>query len=262
MTRTALFLRWPAALLVVSLLTLSGCGGGEDSSPATTTVAPPVAVSAQGDDSLWAARRQWWPPPAVVVPPEDAEVTGPGELKTATQVNTLPLNAIATAVLALDNKLYPPTPRYAVVSYRLTYVTKDGQGQDIIASGLVSVPVKISGARSPVISYQHGSIFIHREPLALNEFGLHVLQIVVIEVELALERPIRHALTLTEHSNHLIEDGVKVHRGSSCTGGGQYGPAAAYGPQREAIYYMYCKEPAKESRKEGCMTPRHPPLAP
>ena len=109
---------------------------------------------------------------------------------------------------------------------------------------------------------QHGPLFIHREPLALNEFGLHVLQIVVIEVELALERTIRHPLPLTEHVNHLIEDGVKVHRGSSCTGGGQYGPAATYGPKREATYYMYCKEPAKESRKEGGHDTTAAPLAP
>src|SRR5262249_14631217 len=67
-----------------------------------------------------------------------------------------------------------------------------------------------------------------------------------------------HPLPLTEHGNHLIEDGVKVHRGSSYTGGGQYGLAAAHGPQREATYYMYCKAPAKESRKEGARDPQEP----
>ena len=35
----------------------------------------------------------------------------------------------------------------------------DGQGRTVTASGLVSVPVKAAGARSPVISYQHGTIF-------------------------------------------------------------------------------------------------------
>ena len=132
MKRTATHLRWPAALLAASLLLLSACGGG-DSSPSV--------------------------PPPVVVPPDEVEVTGPGELKDATRVNTLPLADITAAVHAPENKLYPATPLYAVTSYRLTYVTKDSQGRDIVASGLVSVPVKASGARSPVIGYQHGSIF-------------------------------------------------------------------------------------------------------
>src|SRR5215468_5153224 len=104
--------------------------------------------------------------------------------------------------------------------------------------------------RGPRLTYpdQYSPLFIDCEPLALNEFDLHVLQIIVIDVELALERTIGHTLPLPEHGNHLIKDGVKVHRGSSCTGGGQYGPPAARGPQREGTYYMYCKAPAKGSR--------------
>ncbi|MBK7509310.1 MAG: prolyl oligopeptidase family serine peptidase [Comamonadaceae bacterium] len=50
-------------------------------------------------------------------------------------------------------------PVYAVTSYRLTYVTQDGYGNDIVASGLVSVPVKEPGSPSPVLSYQHATIF-------------------------------------------------------------------------------------------------------
>ncbi len=49
--------------------------------------------------------------------------------------------------------------RYAVTSYRLEYLTLDAQGQSVRASGLVSVPVKAPGAASPVLSYQHGTIF-------------------------------------------------------------------------------------------------------
>ena len=155
MNRTATFLRWPAALLASSLVLLSGCGGGgDDSNPSVPpAVVPPVVVVPPEVVPPVVT------PPVVVVPPEEAEVTGPGELKEATRVNTLPLADIAAAVRAPDNKLYPATPLYAVTSYRLTYVTKDGQGRDIVASGLVSVPVKTTGSRSPVISYQHGSIF-------------------------------------------------------------------------------------------------------
>ena len=44
-------------------------------------------------------------------------------------------------------------------SYRLNYVTTDKNGAKVTASGLVSVPVKAAGARSPVLSYQHASTF-------------------------------------------------------------------------------------------------------
>src|SRR5439155_6016037 len=52
------------------------------------------------------------------------------------------------------------------------------------------------GARGHVCTArpdQHFPIFIHRDPLALNEFSLQVLQVVVIQVELALEGAIRQA---------------------------------------------------------------------
>ena len=134
MNRSVSVLRWPAALLAASMLLLAGCGGGGSSS------APPVEV----------------------------DVTGPGELKSASLVNTLPVADITAAVALPDNKLRPATPLYAVTSYRLTYLTKDGQGRDIVASGLVSVPVKATGARSPVVSYQHGSIFKDAEAPSNN----------------------------------------------------------------------------------------------
>jgi hypothetical protein len=48
--------------------------------------------------------------------------------------------------------------------------------------------------------------------LSLNEFLFEGFEGVVIQLELDLECPIRHALTLMEEGNHLIEDSVKVHR--------------------------------------------------
>ena len=44
-------------------------------------------------------------------------------------------------------------------SWRITYLTTDGHGKSVTASGLVSVPVKPAGVASPVVSYQHGTIF-------------------------------------------------------------------------------------------------------
>ena len=53
---------------------------------------------------------------------------------------------------------------------------------------------------------QHCPLLIHGEPLALNEFGLQVLKIVVIQVELALEGAIRQAPAALQEGNRLIEE--------------------------------------------------------
>src|SRR5712691_11105076 len=98
---------------------------------------------------------------------------------------------------------------------------------------------------------QDSARLIGREVLGLNEFLFEGFEGVVIQLELDLERPICHALPLTEDGNHLIEDGVKVHRTPSYTCGGKYGPTAAHGQTREATCSMYRKWPGKESGKCG-----------
>ena len=57
-----------------------------------------------------------------------------------------------------------------------------------------------AGMVRPARPDQHFPIFIHSEPLALNEFGLQVRKIVVIQVELALERAIRQAPTALQEA--------------------------------------------------------------
>ena len=59
---------------------------------------------------------------------------------------------------------------------------------------------------------QDSTVLIDGEPLALDEFVLEILQIVVVEVELALERAIGHAPTALEHGDRLVEDLLKGHR--------------------------------------------------
>jgi hypothetical protein len=48
--------------------------------------------------------------------------------------------------------------------------------------------------------------------LALNEFGLQVLTIVVIHVELALERSIRQAPSTLQEGNRMVEKLLKGYR--------------------------------------------------
>ncbi len=92
-----------------------------------------------------------------------ADPVGRGELRSATLLNTIPVTDIVQALGTADVRIQNVNPVYAVNSYRLEYLTSDAQGQPILASGLVSVPVKAQGAASPVLSYQHGTMFQNAE---------------------------------------------------------------------------------------------------
>ncbi len=48
---------------------------------------------------------------------------------------------------------------YSVESYKIIYSTSDTEGKQIRASGLLSIPKKATSAKSPLLSYQHGTIF-------------------------------------------------------------------------------------------------------
>ena len=155
MKRPSLPSRWCATLLTVALVAaLQGCGGGDGFTPATA--AGPASTTASStvppvDDP--ASRRLLEPPP-------DAErvVSGPGQLVSATRINTLAAADITAAVQGHD-KMPTAHPVYSVTSYRLNYVTRDGRGNEVVASGLVSVPLKEPGSRSPLLGYQHATIF-------------------------------------------------------------------------------------------------------
>ena len=89
--------------------------------------------------------------------------TGHGELKSATPLGTLPVSAITQALSDPATRFQGIKPVYSVTSYRLDYLTSDAQGQLVRASGLVSVPVKAAGTKSPVLSYQHATTYRNAE---------------------------------------------------------------------------------------------------
>ena len=125
------FLRWPrraTALVLVAALAACGGGGNED-----TSVAPGPEVP--------------------VIP------TQSGQLRSASLLGTISATDIAQALQAQDAVVPGLQARYDVQAYRLEYMTTDTKGQPILASGLVGVPIKTAGASSPVLSYQHGTIF-------------------------------------------------------------------------------------------------------
>ena len=134
--------RWWAPVLLAA--SLAACGGGEDR---TEVPAPP-------------------PPP---VTPERA-----GRLESAEPLGVVPAAAIAEALASKESLAEDVVPRYAVASYRLEYLTIDADGQEVRASGLVSVPQKAAGAASPVLSYQHGTIFRDAEAPSNNAVASEV----------------------------------------------------------------------------------------
>jgi thioesterase domain-containing protein len=87
-----------------------------------------------------------------------ANTVGSGQFLDAVHLKTISA-AEVSAALALDGEAaFLATPKYDVRAYRLTYLTVDGQGQQIVASGLVAIPQKQASAPSPVLSYQHATI--------------------------------------------------------------------------------------------------------
>lgn len=116
--------------ILVCVLYVSGCGGGAGS------VSPPAAV----------------PEPPIV------NVLGPGQFKAAVKLKTITTTEIASAIERAGDSAFRASPRYAVQAYRLTYLTLDGQGREILASALVALPQKPTNSPSPVLSYQHASI--------------------------------------------------------------------------------------------------------
>jgi len=133
-----------ALALVAMLATLAACGGGSD--------------SAANDPS---------PEPT----PTPARS---GQLESAALLGAVPAADIAAALAAKESLAEGVVPRYSVTSYRLEYLTTDADGKEVRASGMVSVPQKPAGSKSPVLSYQHGTIFRDAEAPSNNAVASEV----------------------------------------------------------------------------------------
>lgn len=139
--------RWRRSLAALLLATgLGACGGGGGGEPA------PVVLPA-------------------AAPPAIPEVIGRGRLESAVTLATVTPAEIVAGLKKPDTKAPLITPVYSVANYRLIYRTIDGRGREVSASGLVSVPVKPAGAISPIISYQHGTIFSDAEAPSMHAQG-------------------------------------------------------------------------------------------
>ena len=172
------------ACLSALLSALLACGGGADKAPVSAAGTDPVPAPAAETPNAPALPPEPpvppdpalppapptpadpaapAPPPAPPAPaPVEPEPSGPGRLMGATVLSRIAAADIAlaiTAAAASGERAPVVNPAYEVANHRLIYLTLDGRGRTVTASGLVSVPVKATGARSPVISYQHGTTF-------------------------------------------------------------------------------------------------------
>ena len=146
--------------VVVLAFSLVACGGGGDQA-----VDNPSNAGNAGNNSGG----------GVTTPIPPVEPTGQGALKASTPLGTIAPADISAALAANDALIPGLTPRYAVTSYRLEYTTIGADGKLVRASGLVSVPVKAAGATSPVLSYQHGTIFRDAEAPSNNAVASEVV---------------------------------------------------------------------------------------
>ncbi len=108
---------------VVALLLLAGCGGS-GSSP---------------------------------VPPQRGDLVS---ITSTTSIGVVAVNAYiaALAALGVDTSALSGT-KYGVSLHRIVYKTITPDGRLINASGVLAYPLKVAGTSSPMLSYQHGTIF-------------------------------------------------------------------------------------------------------
>lgn len=112
-------------LATVLAFAFAGCGGGAGASLAPTPLDQPA---------------------------------GPGRLLAATPLAPVAAAQIAAALGAIGG-VRGVVPRYDVATWRLEYLTTDADGLEVRASALLAVPLKGPSARSPLLSWQHGTIF-------------------------------------------------------------------------------------------------------
>ncbi|WMP18923.1 alpha/beta hydrolase family protein [Thiothrix lacustris] len=132
----------PTYQLLACALLLTACGSGSSTSNAQNN------LTGTSDTTTTA------------LAPIPARITNTrGALLDGTLVKT---NTVQESTAAISNptaKAPAVIPVYDVKQYRVTYQTLDGDGKLSTASGIIAVPQKPTGAKSPLLSFQHGTVF-------------------------------------------------------------------------------------------------------
>ena len=92
-----------------------------------------------------------------------------GKLVSQTELATIPASTASAIMNGYSSSgLLGLTAQYDVVAHKIVYKTPDINGDLIEASGLVVAPVKDHGSKSPVISLQHGTMFLDKAPSSMK----------------------------------------------------------------------------------------------
>ena len=141
------------AWIIAPMLLLAGCGGS-GGSPAPGVPPPPAATSQRGDL---------------------VSITSSASFDVAV-VNAY---ILALAGLGVDTSALNGT-KYGVALRRIVYKTITPDGRLIDASGVLAYPLKVAGASSPMLSYQHGTIFSDSDaPSAASDANVDPVLIVL-----------------------------------------------------------------------------------
>lgn len=134
-------------LLAVLLVACGGGGAGQAGGDA------PVTGGTGGTGETGGGTAP--PPPPVVI----EEPLGPGRTLAVERLALVTAAEVQAALASQGSEAPPLAAAYDVEAWRITYLTLDADGREQKASGLLAVPNKPRGARSPVLSWQHGTIF-------------------------------------------------------------------------------------------------------
>ena len=113
-------------LIMLSCLLLTACGGGDSGGNSTNT-------------------------------------SPPGTLKTVTRLSSYTASQINQAITAPATHITSVVPLYDITAYRLEYQTRDGKGNSVRASALLALPDKPASFKSPLLAYQHGTLYHNDE---------------------------------------------------------------------------------------------------
>lgn len=95
-------------------------------------------------------------------------VTGAGQLKASATLQDFAVNTFQKAWGSQDE--WPLRSMYDVRAFKVEYLTSNTNGELILASGLIAIPIMNSSKQLTIVSYQHGTIFKNNQAptLALN----------------------------------------------------------------------------------------------
>nr|QTX09161.1 hypothetical protein J1836_010915 [Thiothrix fructosivorans] len=135
-------------VLLASSLLLSACGGSDTTTSANTT----NLTDSTNTSSV-----------AVLPAIPTRIVNQRGALLDGQLVKTNTVPDSTSAISDPTAKAPAVIPVYDVKQYRVTYQTVDGGGKLTTASGIIAIPQKPAGAKSPLLSFQHGTVFLDKE---------------------------------------------------------------------------------------------------